>query len=202
MIIIYFSGTGNSKYIAEQFAKRMDIQAYSIEQKLNWKELLSSEDTIAVCYPIYGSCVPRIMRSFAFCYRNSLEGKSSLFFARRCYFPEMEQGRLPGCFRDVRNRWSMRSTFSCRIISAIFLYSRFQRRKREKTAQSFKKARPRMRRHPARHCKKTRMESGIYAAWKDAERGFCKNRAAGTFLLSYGWKLYRMRSLCTKVPSA
>ncbi len=105
MIIIYFSGTGNSKYIAEQFAKRMDIQAYSIEQKLNWKELLSSEDTIAVCYPIYGSCVPRIMRSFAFCYQNCLEGKKLIIFCTQMLFSgdgaRAFARLLPGCEKQV-----------------------------------------------------------------------------------------------------
>ena len=64
VIIVYFSGTGNSKYLAEQFAKRMNINVYSIEQNLDFETIFSHEDTIAFCYPIYGSCVPRIMREF------------------------------------------------------------------------------------------------------------------------------------------
>lgn len=75
MIIVYFSGTGNSKYLAEQFAKRMNINAYSIEQNLDFETIFSHEDTIAFCYPIYGSCVPRIMREFVSKYKFYLNEK-------------------------------------------------------------------------------------------------------------------------------
>lgn len=64
MITIYFSGTGNSKYIAKQFSKRMDCDCYSIEEKTDFKSILNNTDKIAVVYPIYGSCVPRIMGEF------------------------------------------------------------------------------------------------------------------------------------------
>lgn len=75
MIIVYFSGTGNSKYLAEQFAKRMNINAYSIEQNLDFETIFSHEDTIAFCYSIYGSCVPRIMREFVSKYKFYLNEK-------------------------------------------------------------------------------------------------------------------------------
>lgn len=39
MVIVYFSGTGNSKYIAENFASRMQIEAHSIEENINFEEL-------------------------------------------------------------------------------------------------------------------------------------------------------------------
>ena len=64
MVIVYFSGTGNSKYIAEKFADRMQIEAHSIEETIDFGNVFSKVDTIAVCYPIYGSCVPLIMREF------------------------------------------------------------------------------------------------------------------------------------------
>lgn len=81
MIIVYFSGTGNSKYLAEQFAKRMNINAYSIEQNLDFETIFSHEDTIAFCYPIYGSCVPRIMREFVSKYKFYLNEKSWTAYA-------------------------------------------------------------------------------------------------------------------------
>ena len=81
MIIVYFSGTGNSKYLAEQFAKRMNINVYSIEQNLDFETIFSHEDTIAFCYPIYGSCVPRIMREFVSKYKFYLNEKSWTAYA-------------------------------------------------------------------------------------------------------------------------
>ena len=55
MVIVYFSGTGNSKYIAEKFADRMQIEAHSIEETIDFGNVFNKVDTIAVCYPIYGS---------------------------------------------------------------------------------------------------------------------------------------------------
>ncbi len=60
MVMVYFSGTGNSKYIAEKFADKMKIEAYSIEETIDFKSIFDKTDTIAVCYPVYGSCVPLI----------------------------------------------------------------------------------------------------------------------------------------------
>lgn len=105
MIIVYFSGTGNSKYIAEQFAKRMRINAYSIEQKLNFKALLSSEDTIAVCYPIYGSSVPRIMRKFVSKYKTCFQSKKLIIFCTQMLFSgdgaRAFARLIPGCEEHV-----------------------------------------------------------------------------------------------------
>lgn len=86
MVMVYFSGTGNSRYIAEQFAKRMNIKAYSIEQELGFDMLLADEDTIAVCYPIYGSCVPRIMREFVAKYKIYFETKKLIIFCTQMLF--------------------------------------------------------------------------------------------------------------------
>jgi len=68
--MLYFSGTGNLKYIAELFCNVMNThfsqsaQCCSIEEKLDFEQLISSHEIIGFCYPIYGSRVPRIMREF------------------------------------------------------------------------------------------------------------------------------------------
>ncbi|MDE6926799.1 MAG: EFR1 family ferrodoxin [Acetatifactor sp.] len=101
MVIIYFSGTGNSKYIAEQFAERMNIKAYDIEQDLDFKMLLAEEDTIAVCYPIYGSGVPRIMREFVEKYESCFRTKKLIIFCTQMLFSgdgaRAFSRLLPGC---------------------------------------------------------------------------------------------------------
>lgn len=76
MVIVYFSGTGNSKYIAEKFADRMQIEAHSIEENIDFGQIFDKVDTIAVCYPIYSSCVPLIMREFVKRIYSFLKGKS------------------------------------------------------------------------------------------------------------------------------
>ena len=64
MVMIYFSGTGNSKCISKLFCKYMDTKCYSIEENIDFSKLIKSEEVLGFCYPIYGSRVPRIMREF------------------------------------------------------------------------------------------------------------------------------------------
>lgn len=64
MLAIYFSGTGNTKYIAELFAKRMGAKCRSVEDDVDFDAEIRAADVVAVCYPIYGSRVPLIMREF------------------------------------------------------------------------------------------------------------------------------------------
>lgn len=99
MIIVYFSGTGNSKYLAEQFAKRMNINAYSIEQNLDFETIFSHEDTIAFCYPIYGSCVPRIMREFVSKYKFYLNEKK----LDRIYL-DIQHGKVKKQYKGLEGR--------------------------------------------------------------------------------------------------
>jgi flavodoxin len=63
-LTIYFSGTGNTKYIAGLFSRKMDAACFSIESDVDFSTEIKQHDTIAVCYPIYGSRVPLIMREF------------------------------------------------------------------------------------------------------------------------------------------
>ncbi|MCL2828733.1 MAG: EFR1 family ferrodoxin [Oscillospiraceae bacterium] len=75
MIMLYFSGTGNSRYIAELFSQHMDAPRYSIEEDLDFAQLIGTTDKIAFCYPIYMSRVPRILREFVACHMDSLKNK-------------------------------------------------------------------------------------------------------------------------------
>ena len=86
MIMIYFSGTGNSKYIAELFSLYMNIKCYSIEENIEFGQLISLEETICFCYPIYGSRVPRIMREFAKKYIDFLKNKKVIIFCTQLIF--------------------------------------------------------------------------------------------------------------------
>ncbi|MCL2426454.1 MAG: EFR1 family ferrodoxin [Oscillospiraceae bacterium] len=82
MVMLYFSGTGNSKYVAELFCKHNDndVECYSIEENIDFENLISAEDVIAFCYPVYMSRVPRIMRGFVAQHMHTLKGKKTIVF--------------------------------------------------------------------------------------------------------------------------
>jgi len=86
MITFYFSGTGNSKYIAELFAQNTNSACLSIDEKTDFSEIIAQHGTIAFCYPIYGSCVPRIMREFVSSISQLLHGKKIIIFCTQFLF--------------------------------------------------------------------------------------------------------------------
>ncbi len=89
---LYFSGTGNSKYISEKFARVMKenynqkFEVHSIEEKLDFGKLISDSGIIGFCYPIYGSSIPKIMREFIIRYRENLNGKKIIIFCTQLLF--------------------------------------------------------------------------------------------------------------------
>ena len=86
MIMLYFSGTGNSKYIAELFCRYAGAECYSIEDGVDFDEIIRAHDTVAFCYPIYGSRVPLIMREFVANYIPCFKGKKLIIFATQLTF--------------------------------------------------------------------------------------------------------------------
>ena len=65
MIGIYFSGTGNSKYVLEVFIREYDNNSvlFSIED-INLIEHINSHDEIVFSYPVQYSAVPKILSDF------------------------------------------------------------------------------------------------------------------------------------------
>lgn len=86
MTVLYFSGTGNSRFIADRFAEKMDAECHSIEEKTDFSALLHRVDTVAVVYPIYGSCVPRIMREFVERHMEAFKEKKLIIFCTQMMF--------------------------------------------------------------------------------------------------------------------
>jgi len=84
--MLYFSATGNSKYIAELFCRNMNAVCQSIEEDIDFGNLIISEDIICFCYPIYASRVPRLMREFAINHMESLKNKKIIIFCTQMYF--------------------------------------------------------------------------------------------------------------------
>jgi len=85
-LTLYFSGTGNTKYIAELFSRKMDASCFSIEDEINFVQEIKSHDTIAFCYPVYGSRVPRNMREFTAKHMSDLNGKKIIIFITQMLF--------------------------------------------------------------------------------------------------------------------
>ncbi len=86
MIVFYFSGTGNSRWVAEQFANVSGSKCCSIEDVMNASALVSEEETVAFCYPVYGSCVPRPMREFVVSNHEALCGKRFVILSTQLVF--------------------------------------------------------------------------------------------------------------------
>lgn len=86
MIAFYFSGTGNSEYIARKFSAQMDIPCHSIEEDLRFHELLIRHSRIVICYPIYCSGIPRLMREFAQKYRKDFYQKQVFVFCTQMLY--------------------------------------------------------------------------------------------------------------------
>lgn len=75
-IIFYFSGTGNTWFIADKLNQRLcqkgiDSQVYSIENQAlkdlsHLQTVITAADKIIIGYPIYASKAPRIMEEFLY----------------------------------------------------------------------------------------------------------------------------------------
>ena len=86
MIMLYFSATGNSKYVAEIFCKKSGAVCHSIEEDIDFARLLDSNEVIAFCYPIFGSRVPKLMREFVAKYMGILKNKKIIIFCTQYKF--------------------------------------------------------------------------------------------------------------------
>ena len=86
MLTIYFSGTGNTEYIAKLFSKKMSATCLSIEEDVDFHEKIQVNDTICFCYPIYGSRVPAIMRRFVARHGKILKGKKLIVLVTQALF--------------------------------------------------------------------------------------------------------------------
>lgn len=87
MIGIYFSGTGNSKYCAEQFLKEYkgNYEIFSIEEE-NVIGHLEASDEILLSFPVYFSSIPKILQDFIFRNSSLWKGKKVFIIATMAMF--------------------------------------------------------------------------------------------------------------------
>ncbi len=86
MVVIYFSGTGNTRFIAKKFSKIMDCKSYSIEEDVDFTKIIAESSTIALCYPIHFSQSPLMFMDFVSKYKNEFKGKKIISLcSQQCY---------------------------------------------------------------------------------------------------------------------
>ena len=83
-MIIYFTGTGNSQYIAEAIARGCRDQAVSANSyiKAGTRGVFSSEKPYVFVFPVYLSIMPAIFRTFIL--RSSFSGNRNAYFVPTC----------------------------------------------------------------------------------------------------------------------
>lgn len=86
MLTLFFSATGNTEYIARLFSKQMKAECLSIEADMDFASAIKKQETIAFCYPIYASRVPRIMREFVAKHLNEISGKKIIILVTQVLF--------------------------------------------------------------------------------------------------------------------
>lgn len=100
---LYFSGTGNTEYIANLFSRRMGAVCLSIEDNVDFAGEISAHDTLAFCYPVYGSRLPRIMRDFVAAHMPQISGKKLVVFAVQMIFSGDGARVFADMFNDMPN---------------------------------------------------------------------------------------------------
>ena len=66
-MIFFFSGTGNSEWVAQKLAEQTRDKKLRITKsmmKLNWSEHIKEEKQVGIVFPIYAWAIPKIVRQF------------------------------------------------------------------------------------------------------------------------------------------
>lgn len=83
-MVLYFSGTGNTRYVAEGIAAFTDDEARSMNEliKTRTHKRFHSEKSYVICAPIYAWRFPRIVESFI--RKSDFWGSDSFYFVATC----------------------------------------------------------------------------------------------------------------------
>ena len=83
-MVLYFSGTGNSKYVAKRLAGALDDECVNLFDRIknnDYSEIMSQKPYIIVS-PTYGWQIPHILRDWLS--HSRLTGSSDIYFAMTC----------------------------------------------------------------------------------------------------------------------
>lgn len=83
-MILYFSGTGNSRYVAERTAKILGEEILDLFDRIKNKDYspIISDKPFTVCAPTYAWRIPRILKDYL--ERTPLEGNDKIYFLMTC----------------------------------------------------------------------------------------------------------------------
>lgn len=86
----YFSGTGNTKYVAEKLcallAPQYEVMLYDIADVEYSENKITKADTLMLAFPIYGSCPPIPMRRFLYANKSAFYGKETIIIVTQYMF--------------------------------------------------------------------------------------------------------------------
>lgn len=82
-MVFYFTGTGNSLYVAKQ----LDAERISIPQVIHREEQIFKTDTIGIVCPVYGHEMPGMVKDFL----------KKAFFRTEYFYVVLTYGKLHGC---------------------------------------------------------------------------------------------------------
>lgn len=86
----YFSGTGNTRYVALRLCEKLsalyETKAYDISENMEFNPLLKNADRILLAFPIYGSGPPVPMRRFIYRYAEAFRGSEVIVVVTQYMF--------------------------------------------------------------------------------------------------------------------
>lgn len=105
MLVLYFSATGNSLYVA----KKLSANVYSIPKAIKENNFTFSDDKIGIVFPVYENEAPKYVEEFL----NKVKLKSNYIFAIGTY------GQLCGPISSHLQEIAIRNNFKFSYISQV-----------------------------------------------------------------------------------
>ncbi len=83
-MILYYSGTGNSAYVAKRIAKALNDDCENLFERLrnNNTHEINSDKSFVIVTPTYGWQIPHILRDWL--YDTKLTGSKDIYFVMTC----------------------------------------------------------------------------------------------------------------------
>ncbi len=111
IVTLYFSGTGNSEYIAKKFAQQIHSTCISIEEDYDFLSLLQQANIICLVYPIHHSLPPIILKEFIQQFYNQFKNKKIISLCtQQCFSGDGAmsiQRYLPPCTMLATQHFNM-----------------------------------------------------------------------------------------------
>lgn len=136
-MIFYFSGTGNTKWVAEYIASSLGDRAVRIPSELNdyCNYTLADGESLGLCFPIHGWQPPRIFREFID--RLSVNNIKGHYIYSVCTCGDTVGNAIGMLSKDLKKKkWELASAFSLIMpesyVCLPFMYTDTQKREEEK----------------------------------------------------------------------